>query len=605
MDRSQAIGIALLFGLFYLVMVYNAPSEEEQAAMQQRQDSLNALQTPPPSEDEEVAPIALPKDTVSQDTTVPQIKEEVYTLENDVMILRFSNRGGKIIGAELKNHYQVLMDEEKNKTKVPLSMMDNPDNSFDYVVRGVNQATLSTNDHIFSADVSGNTISFEGNINGQAFIQKYTLRPNEYTVDINVKAPGILGKTSSDDLILRWKNHLNKLELNVQYEKYYSTVYFKEGSDNPDYCSCRGDDNEVIDEKNIAWISHANQFFNSALIPQGGFTSGDLKTIMPEDEDGETLKLIDTKVTLPLEQVSSEGIAMQMYIGPNDFEILRAFGNDLEDVVPFGSSIFGTVNRWIIRPLFNFLQSWFASAGLVILLLTIIVKLALYPLTYRMLKSQTKMASLKPEIEKLKNKYKDDSSQQQMETMKLYREYGVSPLGGCMPMLLQMPIWFALYRFFPASIEFRQAPFLWADDLSSFDVIAYLPFEIPMFGAHISLFTILWVLTTLLYTYYNSKIVDMSANPAMKYMQYGMPVMFLFFFNNYASGLTAYLMFSNIFNIGQTLITKNVILDQDKIREGLEINKNKPKKKGGFQERLEKALKEQQKVQAERQKKKK
>jgi len=210
------------------------------------------------------------------------------------------------------------------------------------------------------------------------------------------------------------------------------------------------------------------------------------------------------------------------------------------------------------------------------------------------------MGALKPRLEKLKAKFKDDPQQQQMETMKIYREFGVSPLGGCLPMVLQMPIFFALYRFFPASIEFRQASFLWATDLSSYDVFAQLGFTIPFYGAHVSMFTLLWAITTVIYTYYNTKHMDMSANPAMKYMQYFMPIMFLFFFNNFAAGLTCYMLFSNLINISQTIITKNYIIDQDKIKKELEDYKKKPKKKGGFQQKLEKALKEQQKLQADR-----
>ena len=241
-------------------------------------------------------------------------------------------------------------------------------------------------------------------------------------------------------------------------------------------------------------------------------------------------------------------------------------GDNLEDVIPFGWSIFGTVNRWIIRPIFNFLATFIGNKGIVILFLTLIVKLSLYPLTYRMLYSQSKMGALKPQLESMRAKFKDDQQRQSQEQMKLYREFGVNPLGGCMPLVLQMPIWFALYRFFPAAIEFRQASFLWATDLSSYDVIARLPFEVPLgFGSHISLFTLLWAATTLIYTYYNSKHMDMSAaNPAMRYMQYIMPIMFLGFFNSYASGLTAYLFFSNLINIAQTLVTKNYIIDQEK-----------------------------------------
>ncbi|MEO1437529.1 MAG: membrane protein insertase YidC, partial [Bacteroidota bacterium] len=258
-------------------------------------------------------------------------------------------------------------------------------------------------------------------------------------------------------------------------------------------------------------------------------------------------------------------------------------------------SIFGWVNRHIVRPLFNFFAGFLPNYGLVILALTVLIKFALYPLTFRMLRSQAKMQALKPQIEKLKEKIGDDAQKMQVEQMKLYRETGANPLGGCMPMLLQMPVWIALYRFFPASIDFRQKSFLWADDLSSYDAIVTfgdIPLISSVLGNHLSLFTILWAVTTVIYTYYNSKHMDFSANPTMKYIQYFMPVMFLFFFNNYAAGLTCYLLFSNLFNIGQTIITKQFIINHDKIAQELEENKKKPKKKGGFQERMEKAMKE-------------
>ena len=289
---------------------------------------------------------------------------------------------------------------------------------------------------------------------------------------------------------------------------------------------------------------------------------------------------------------------MQFFVGPNDFSLLQGMGHELTDIIPFGRSIFGAINRWVIRPIFDFLTGFIGSKGLAILVLTLLVKLLVFPLTYKMIHSQSKMAALKPYIDKLKEKHQDDQQTQQMETMKLYREFGVNPLGGCFPMLLQLPIWFALYRFFPASLTFRQEGFWWATDLSSYDVIAMLPFNIPFFGEHLSLFAILWAVSTLIYTYYNTQSMDFSANPAMKWLQYIMPVMFLGFFNSFAAGLTAYLFFSNVLNIAQTLVTKHYIIDHDKIKADLEAYRKNPKKKTGFQERLENALRDQQERQA-------
>ena len=403
---------------------------------------------------------------------------------------------------------------------------------------------------------------------------------------------------------MNWITYLDKLEKNTGYERIYSSVYFKPADDDVSYCSCSTDDEDDIDNERIQWVSHSNQFFNTAVMAKEGnsFKSALVGTeVLPEE--GEDLKKLNTQIQVPIE---NGGFAMTMYVGPNEFDRLRAIGADFEDVIPFGSSIFGTINRWVIRPLFNFLSQFIGSKGLVILLLTFLIKMVLYPLTYKMVYSQQKQAVLKPRMAKLKEKFKDDQQAMQMETMKMYREYGVNPVGACLPMMAQMPIWIALFRFFPAAIEFRQAPFLWATDLSSYDAFYNLPFEIPFYGSHVSLLTIIWAGTTVLYTIYNSRQMDMSAMGGgqqaqmMMYMQYAMPVMFLFFFNNYASGLTTYMLFSNLMNVGQMVGTKEFIIDKKKIEDELVAYQKKPKKKSGFGSRLEAAMKEQQKVLAEK-----
>lgn len=298
---------------------------------------------------------------------------------------------------------------------------------------------------------------------------------------------------------------------------------------------------------------------------------------------------------------------MSIYAGPNDYRRLAKFDNELGQIIPYGRSIFGTINRYVIRPVFEFLSSFIGSKGLVIILLILMIKVLLYPLMYKMLHSQAKMQALKPEIAHLKEKHKDDAQKVQVETMKIYGSYGVSPLGGCLPMIVQMPIWYALFRFFPASITFRQEPFLWATDLSSFDKWIELPFTVPLgFGSHISLFTLLWAVSMLAYTFYNTRHMDLSANPAMKYVQYLMPIMFVGFFNNYASGLTVYMLFSNLINIVQTIGTKAFIFNEEKILAELkEKQKTRKAKGGGFSARLEKIMQEQQKQAAQQKKRKK
>ncbi|MEM9885030.1 MAG: membrane protein insertase YidC [Bacteroidota bacterium] len=532
--------------------------------------------------------------------------EKEVTLENDLMKVTFSNKGGKIKNVLLKEYFKMGPVEE-GENKEPLYLLENEKNKFEYSLPLLTGANISSDDLFFDVEKSGNSIVFRARVTGgQFFEQKYSLEDGTYAMDYDLKFNNLDNVLARDieNISLEWVNYLDKIERNVDYERRMSSVYFKTVGDDTDYCNCNKADTENLEEA-ISWVAHSNQFFNSALLSkETAFTSGIMETAETDRGDEVPyLKKLRSELNIPYGELK-EGFSMQFYIGPKEYDRLAAFDNELQYTVPFGISIFGTVNRYVVRPLFGFLLSFISSKGIVILVLTLIVKLILFPLTYKMLYSQSKMAALKPQISKVRDKHKDDAQQQQVETMKMYREFGVNPLGGCLPMVLQMPIWFALYRFFPASIEFRQANFLWANDLSSFDVFARLPFEIPFYGTHVSLFTLLWAIATLAYTIYNSRNIDMSAvnNPAMKYMQYFMPIMFIFFFNNFASGLTCYLLFSSIFNILQTVLTKNVIINQDKVKKELEAYKKKPKKKGGFQERLEQAMKQQQAVQEARQK---
>lgn len=626
MDKNTLIGFALIFVLLIVWQQFNMPSQEELERQQQIQDSIEQAQqlaeveiaepeeTTTKTVQEEIA--ALP-DSLKEEklsglfgpfSSAGSGEEKLITVENELMTLVLTNKGGRIKEVILKDFEKNVLTEEKKEVKEELKLLSDEKNKFEYLlpIASLPSGGVRTGDLFFDVQQSGNEVVFRANAgSGRYFEQKYNLQDNSYRIGYDIKLEGLQNvlANNAEEIELIWHDYLDRIEINHNFERRYSTIYFKPAEEGVDYCSCTSDDVEELNDQRIKWISHSNQFFNSTLIAKESFASGVLETQVLDTEDVDLKKLVSS-LKVPYNRSSTENFAMEFYVGPNEFDRLREVGNDLEDIVPFGWSIFGTVNRWIVRPLFNFLSSFIGSKGIVILVLTFMVKLCLYPLTYRMLYSQSKMGALKPQIEKLKEKVKDPQ-QQQVETMKMYREFGVNPLGGCMPMLLQMPIWIALYRFFPASIEFRQASFLWATDLSSYDVMTYLPFEIPFVGGHISLFTILWAGTTLIYTYYNTKHMDMSANPAMKYMQYLMPIMFLGFFNTYASGLTCYLFFSNLFNIGQTVVTKNYIIDQDKVRAELEENKKKPKKKSGFQERLEAAMKEQQRVQAQREAQKK
>lgn len=632
MDRNTTLGLFLIFALFVTWQFLTAPTKEEIEAQKRAQDSIAALQNMDTLSSADIAETNIPVDSSLlgadsiQIDSIADVKrlaafgpfaaaskgeKETFTLENEAIKVTFSNKGGRIDEVLLKKYYKIEEDEKKKELKLPLVLMEDRRDRFEYIlpVKGVVGGKIRTEELYFKpVKQTENSIVFRASAGQGRYIeQEYRIQPGEvYTLDYDFRLEGMQGLVDAGSSIeLHWLDFLDKLEKNTRYERMYSSTYYKIKEDAPTRLSLTASDEETLNGKSIKWFSHANQFFTSSLRAKEAFNGGKFE-IEVLDEGDPNLKRLESYVNILFEGLRSETFAMDFYIGPKDFKQLRAFGDNMEDVIPYGWSIFGTINRWIIRPIFNFLSSFIENKGIVILILTILIKLALYPLTYKMLYSQSKMGALKPQLEGLRAKYKDDQQKQSSEQMKLYREFGVNPLGGCLPLILQMPIWFALYRFFPAALDFRQASFLWATDLSSYDVIARLPFEIPLgFGSHISLFTLLWAATTLLYTYYNTKHMDMSANPAMKYMQYIMPVMFLGFFNSYASGLTAYLFFSNLINITQTLVTKNYIIDQDKIKRELEEYRKKPKKKGGFQDRLEKALKEQQKIQAQKEAQKK
>lgn len=621
MDRNTIIGLSLIFLLFFGWQYMTAPTEAQIEAEKRTQDSLVQVERRTDS----LARLETAKAQKAEQTQVPDSllakrlssafgpfapaasgKAQDIILENALMRVTFTTRGGRIKEVLLKKHFRMVRDEKRNDVKEPLYLMNAPKNRFDYLlpIEGIPSGGINTGDLFFESERTGNTLVFRAKtVQGGYFEQRYTLPENDYSIGYSIKLENVENlEAGAKTISLNWVNYLNRIEKASQYERTYATIYYKPEAGKVTRCSPTKDsDMEDSEGAPIRWVSSANQFFNSSLVTSTPFSAATIQT-KSLGETAPYMKVTSSEIQVPVKAVRGEGFNMDLYIGPNEFKRLYDMGHDLEEVVPFGRSILGTINRWVVRPIFTGLSQLSLGAGMVIFLLTLLVKLVLFPLSYRMLYAQSKMTVLKPEMEKLKEKYKDDQQRQQMETMNLYREFGVNPLGSCMPMLLQMPIWIALYRFFPASIEFRQKGFWWANDLSSYDEFFQLPFSIPFgFGDHISLFTLLWVLTTLIYTWYNSKNMDFSANPALKYMQYIMPVMFMGFFNGYASGLTAYLLFSNVINIGQTLVTKQFIIDEEKIKREMEEFRKKPKTKKGFTARLEQALKDQQQIAEQKQ----
>lgn len=613
MDKNQGIGLALLFIVFIAYFQYTKPTAEEMERAQFVQDSIaqaKLIVTP-----EKVAELTDEVQTLPDSVKRANLKQsygsfgeamignsEIISIENDFINVAFDTKGGNISHATLKKHFKITEDENHVQTKNPLKLLEDKKNKFEYLIPTQSNGTVNSADLYFDAQKNGNSITLTSQLGqGKSIKHVYTLKDSSYHLDYRIDFEGFdqIVDPNNSKLRFNWHNYLDRIELNTKFEEYYTTVYFKEVNEDSDYCNCRTEDKEEV-EKRVEWVSNVNQFFNTTLMPKNVKFENNVFETVTLDKEGEDLKLLKSEFDIQMNVGRKESMEFAMYIGPNEFNTLRAYDNQLEEIIPFGRSLFGTINRWIIRPAFNLLSGLIGSKGVVIIVLIFIIKMLLYPLMYKMLHSQAKMGALKPELAALKEKHKGDSQKAQLETMKIYKEYGVSPLGGCMPMLLQMPIWYALFRFFPASITFRQEPFLWAKDLSSYDVIAWLPFEIPAFGSHISLFTILWAISTVAYSYYNMKHMDMSANPAMKYIQYLMPITFLVFFNGYASGLTCYMFFSNLFNVAQTVLTKKFVFDDERLRAELLASKSKPKKKGGFQNKLEEAMKAQQEIQAKK-----
>ncbi len=629
MEKNHIIGFILLFATLFVMSYLNKPSELELEKRKRMQDSIAAIRISKDSLNEEAiatsefvnpTPVATVPDSIMmiQNTGIygafsaSSMGEEVeHFLENEKVKITFSNKGGMITSVLLKDYVKKIYKRGEETLEEPVVLLGDERNKFEYLlpVGSAASGVVSTSDLYFDVRKNGQTIIFSAKTNtGSSFIQKYSLG-KRYNIDYDIDYSGLdkVLDARAENIDLNWENYLHSYERNEKFEQQYSAIYFKENEDDDtDDCGCMKDEKIDFSDTKLDWISHSNQYFNSALMaPTIPFSSGKIESIsneIPKEGKADHIEKLTSRLTIPYKS-SGGKFDMAMYVGPNEYNDLEALNFSLEYIIPFGNTIFGTINRYVIRPVFDWMSKYIGSLGIVIIIVIFLLKMLLYPFMYKMLHSQALMGALKPKLAHLTDKFKDEPQKKQMETMKIYKEYGVSPLGGCLPMIIQMPIWYALFRFFPASISFRQESFLWAHDLSSYDDFFHLPFEIPFVGDHLSLFTILYSVSMLVYTYYNTKHMDMSANPAMKYMQYFMPVMFFGFFNTYASGLTCYMFFSNLINITQTVVTKKFVFSDEKLQAELKLKKAKPKKKGGFQQRMEEALKQQQAAQTKKTKK--
>jgi len=527
-------------------------------------------------------------------------KIDTIVLENELIKVNVSSLGGRVSSVQLKEYHPYNKDGEKE----PLLLFYGDSNKFDLNCFVKNQK-FSTGTQFFESsgvEESGNakTLSmfFYADSSKTKYIEyKYSLAANSYMMDFDINIVGMNDVISrGNDLVLNWNVYTPSLEKGYSNENDYTGIYYKYFEDEVDYLDEKSDDDEELATP-VKWIAFKQQFFSSVLIAKESFPSASIKQENLEDPKEKHLKHFDAQIHIPYTNQKEETIPFQFYFGPNHYKTLSNLEGDLdlERVIPLGWSFFlmQWINRFAVIPVFNFLEDFIPSYGIIILILTLLLKLVLFPLTYKSYVSQAKMRVVKPQLDKVLEKFpKEKMQERQQESMKFYKKVGVSPMGGCLPMLVQFPILISLFRFFPASIELRQKGFLWADDLSAYDSILDLPFDIPFYGDHVSLFTLLMTVSTILYTKMNSQMTSGAQMPGMKVMMYMMPVMFLFFFNNYASGLSYYYFVANIITFGQMFLIKRFFVNDDKILQKLEENKKKPMKKSKMQMRLEQAQKQ-------------
>lgn len=640
MDKKSIIGIVVVSGLFLGFAYFNTKQQEkynvEKARYEAYQDSVARANAP-------VAPPLIATDSLATQTTeqmqavvqqqqVEQLGEHLaaarageaatLTVENEVMKVDFSTRGGQVEGVTLKDYTRYAPRGERNE----LVELFNPESarfglSF-YVKNGLNNVAVNTMDYFFTAepvrqiDSTAQVVTMYLPVAGDARLKyEYTIYnqrtpERDYLVDFSVvfenMAPQMANQTS---IGINWSNTSYQNEKGFQNENTYTTLSYRLPGETSieDLGMSDGTKDKKV-ETAVNWVAFKQQFFSSVFIAPENVAYADMAfaTAAPESE---LLKDFSAQMAVPY-TLQTEAYNFAFYFGPNKYAILKKVVDDkgaelnLERLIPLGWGIFGWVNRWFVIPVFDFLRNYIASFGIIILILSVLVKLIISPLTYKSYISTAKMRVIKPEVDELAAKYpkKEDAVKRQQATMELYKKVGINPMGGCIPLLIQMPIVIAMFRFFPASIELRDQPFLWADDLSSYDSILNLPFTIPFYGDHVSLFALLMTVALFFFSYFNYQ-QTASSQPqmaGMKFMMvYLMPVMMLFWFNSYSSGLCYYYFLANVLTIGQTLLIRRMI-DDTKIHAVMKANAAKRGnggKKSKFQMKYEQMMQQQETVQ--------
>ncbi|MEO8174184.1 MAG: membrane protein insertase YidC [Sediminibacterium sp.] len=603
-DKNTVVGFVLLGLLFFIYFWYSNKQQGELQAVKQRQEDsirrVNAANIKPADT------IAARVDSVRRDSaqrvssagdfqTAAIGAEQLVTIENTLMKVTFTNKGAQVKSVELKN-YKSATDGKP----VVLAQQS----SLGY---GVNtSASSSTNtgnlyftaaQPVVNADKS-QTINFTlSAANGESITHQYILKDDAYMIDWNVSMTGADKLLSQGLMNFNWRAETFRQERTSAYERQMSNICFSEGN-SFDYISAK---TERKFEQPVQWVSVVQQFFNSTLIAKNSFNTGHVSWGRKPDTDStNALATADVTLQVKVPAAAAVSVPFQLYYGPSDYNILKKQAPDMDKIVNLGRDMYSFVrpiNKYIIMNVFDFFAGFVKNFGWVVLLLTLFIRLVTAPLTYSSYLSGAKMKVLRPELDVIKKKYGEDKQGFAMEQMKLFREAGVNPLGGCIPALLQIPIFFALYSFFNSNIGLRGQEFLWSHDLSSYDSIAHLPFSLPGYGDHVSLFTITAVLTSFLISIYNMSMTPTQDNPALKYMPYIFPFMLLFIFNKLPSALTWYYTVSNLVTLGLQFVIQNYIINHDKILAKIDQKRKAPKTKSKWQERYEQMMDSQKKLQ--------
>ncbi len=606
MDRNQIIGLILMLVFITVYFQFFAPEPAlDQPRTEQVMDSTSVS-----------APATQTISTLSDSTLLRlnELKygvfspagigtESIVKIENENLIAYFSTRGGMIRKVILKDFKDfkgeplILLDEEHSNQRIYV----------DHASKQIDLSELYFTSNLTEKRVSGtDTARLEFSMSlpdGLGLTYQYAIPGNGYAIKMKIKQNGLQSITSQNP-VFAWNQRILRVEKDPIDARNRTTVKYQLADGEVDELSASSSDHEEeLLDLPTNWVSFKQKFFTSAIIGKSQFTNGRVTSDV-NLSDTTSVKSLAVSVSIPYQSFASNDLGFTFFYGPNDYTILKKVTDGFEENLDLGWGILGWINKFAIIPIFHFLEQYITNYGIIIIIMVIILKLVLSPLTYSSHMGMAKMRVLKPELDEIKEKNDGDLQKTQQEQMALYQKVGINPLAGCIPMLLQMPILIAMFYFFPNSIELRQQPFLWAEDLSTFDSIWNMPFSIPFYGDHVSLFTLLMTASTILYTWSNSQMTTSLSGP-MKTLQYVMPIMFLFFLNSYSAGLTFYYFVSNIVSFGQIYLFKRLI-DENKILAILEENrkKNATKKKSSFQSRIEEAMKASEQARKDSKKKK-